>query len=101
TDLSEEELRALAVAKTPVVEVAGRWQALRPADVKRALRFLERRKAGGGVVDLVRTLSGLETDDAGLELGDVVLDQRLGELLDGDARFTPLPTPAGSPHPRL
>jgi hypothetical protein len=97
-DLSEDELRALAAAKTPVVEVAGRWQALRPADVKRALRFLERRKAGGGVVDLVRTLSGLETDDAGLELGEVVLDQRLSELLDGDARFTPLPAPAGMTH---
>jgi SNF2-related domain/SNF2 Helicase protein/Helicase conserved C-terminal domain len=95
TDLSEEELRALAAAKTPVVEVAGRWQALRPADVKRALRFLERRKQGGGVVDLVRTLSGLETDEAGLELGDVTLDRPLAELLEGDARFQPLPTPAG------
>jgi SNF2-related domain/SNF2 Helicase protein/Helicase conserved C-terminal domain len=97
-ELSEERLRDLAAAKTPVVEVAGRWQALRPADVKRALRFLERRKAGGGVIDLVRTLSGLETDDAGLELGEVVLDRPLSELLDGDARFTPLPTPAGMTH---
>jgi SNF2-related domain/SNF2 Helicase protein/Helicase conserved C-terminal domain len=98
TDLSEQELRRLAAAKTPVIEVAGRWQALRPSDVKRALRFLERRKVGGGFVDLVRTISGLETDDAGLELGDVALDRPLSRLLDGDARFEPLPTPAGMTH---
>jgi SNF2-related domain/SNF2 Helicase protein/Helicase conserved C-terminal domain len=98
TDLSEDELRRLAASKTPVIEVAGRWQALRPADVKRALRFLERRKTGGGFVDLVRTVSGLETDDAGLELGQVALDRPLSRLLDGDARFEPLPTPAGMTH---
>ena len=89
-DLGEDELAELAAAKSPVVRVAGRWQALRQADVQRALRFLERRKRGGGVVDLVRTVSGLETDEAGLDLGDVTLDRALAELLDGDARFEPL-----------
>jgi hypothetical protein len=94
-DLSEDDLADLAAAKSPVVRVAGRWQALRQSDVQRALRFLERRKRGGGVVDLVRTVSGLETDEAGLELGEVTVDQTLSELLDGDARFEPLATPAG------
>ena len=41
------------------------------ADVKRALRFLERRRQGVGFVELVRAVSGLETDEAGLELGAV------------------------------
>ena len=46
---------------------------------------------GGGVVDLVRTVTGLETDAAGLELGEVTLDGSLTELLGGaDARFEPL-----------
>jgi hypothetical protein len=94
-ELSDEELQALAAAKTPVVRVAGRWHALRHTDVERALKFLERRRSGAGIVDLVRAVSGLETDDYGLELGDVALDRSLTELLDGDARFTPLPTPAG------
>ncbi len=94
-DLDEAELAELAAAKSPVVRVAGRWQALRQSDVQRALRFLERRKRGGGVVDLVRTVSGIETDEAGLELGDVTLDTQLTELLDGDARFEPLATPQG------
>ena len=94
-DLGEAELAELAAAKSPVVRVAGRWQALRQTDVQRALRFLERRKRGGGVVDLVRTVSGLETDEAGLELGDVTLDRSLSELLDGEARFEPLGRHAG------
>ena len=94
-ELSDEELHALAAAKTPVVRVAGRWHALRSSDVERALKFLERRRSGVGIVDLVRAVSGLETDDYGLELGDVSLDQALSDLLDGDARFKPMPTPAG------
>jgi hypothetical protein len=94
-ELSDEELHALAAAKTPVVRVAGRWHALRHGDVDRALKFLERRRSGAGIVDLVRAVSGLETDDYGLELGDVALDQSLTDLLDGDARFKPLQTPAG------
>ena len=99
TELSDEELRALAAAKSPVVQVDGQWQALRPADVKRALRFLERRRQGVGFVDLVRAVSGLETDEAGLELGSVQLDRSLDELLSGkDARFRPRSTPKGMRH---
>ena len=99
TELSDEELRALAAAKSPVVQVDGRWQAVRAADVKRALRFLERRQRGVGFVQLVRAVSGLETDEAGLELGTVQLDRSLDELLSGkDARFRPRGTPAGMRH---
>ena len=99
TELTDEELRALAAAKSPVVQVDGRWQAVRAADVKRALRFLERRQQGVGFVQLVRAVSGLETDEAGLELGTVQLDRSLDELLSGkDARFRPRGTPAGMRH---
>jgi hypothetical protein len=97
TELTDEELHALAAAKTPVVRVAGRWHALRHSDVERALKFLERRRSGVGIVELVRAVSGLETDDYGLELGEVALDAPLESLLGGDARFKPLPTPAGMP----
>ena len=73
----------------------GRWHALRRSDVEKALRFLERRRTGAGIVELVRAVSGLETDEAGLELGEVSLDAPLADLLqDGDRRFQPLPTPA-------
>jgi hypothetical protein len=94
-DLDEEELHRLAKLKAPVVEIGGRWHALRHEDVTRALRFLERRASGGGVVDLVRGASGLDTDEYGLELGDVAIDDKLAGMLDGDARYKPLPTPPG------
>ena len=98
--LTEEELAELAAAKEPLIRIAGRWHALRRADVERALRFLERRRAGAGVVDLVRAVSGLETDEAGVELGEVTLDAALAELLAGgdERRFRPLPTPAAMRH---
>jgi hypothetical protein len=93
--LSEEELVELAKAKDPFVRVAGRWHALQKSEIERALRFLERRRSGSGIVDLVRAVSGLDTDEAGLELGEVTLDEPLAELLgDDERRFRSLPTPA-------
>ncbi len=93
--LTEAELAELVAAKEPFVRVAGRWHALRESDVERALKFLERRRTSAGIVELVRAVSGLETEEAGLELGEVTLDAPLAELLgDGDRRFRPLPTPA-------
>jgi SNF2 domain-containing protein/SNF2 helicase protein/helicase-like protein len=93
--LSEDELAELAAAKEPFIRVAGKWHALRRSDVERALRFLDRRRAGAGIVDLVRAVSGLETDEAGVELGEVTLDAPLASLLDdGEQRFRSRPTPA-------
>jgi hypothetical protein len=98
-ELGEAELAELAAAQSPVIRASGRWLALRPADVQRAIRFLERRRRGGGVIDLVRTVAGLETDAAGLELGEVSVDRSLSDLLAGaDGRFRPLPTPPGMRH---
>ena len=99
-ELTEEELRELAAAKEPLIRLRGRWHALRADEVERALRFLERRDGAAGVVDLVRAVAGLETDEAGVELGDVRLDQTLDDLLAGadERRFRPLATPAGMRH---
>ena len=93
--LTEEELAELAAAKEPFIRIAGRWHALRRSEVERALRFLDRRRAGAGIVDLVRAVSGLETDEAGVELGEVTLDAPLASLLhDDERRFRSRPTPA-------
>ncbi|HEY0415174.1 MAG TPA: DEAD/DEAH box helicase [Gaiellaceae bacterium] len=96
--LDEAELRRLAAERVPLVKAEGRWQALRRDDVQRALRFLESRRAGGDMVELVRATSGIAIDEFGLELGEVALDERLAAMLDGDARFEPLPTPPGMEH---
>ncbi|MBA2293859.1 MAG: DEAD/DEAH box helicase [Actinobacteria bacterium] len=99
-ELSEAELEELAAAKEPLIRLRGKWHALRASEVEKALRFLERRDRTAGVVDLVRAVAGLETDEAGVELGDVVLDESLGNLLAHaeDRRFRSLPTPAGMSH---
>ncbi len=100
TVLTDEELAELAAAKEPFVRVGDRWHAVRRADVEKALRFLDRRRAGAGIVDLVRAVSGLETDEAGVELGEVSLDESLSALLHaGERRFRSLPTPAAMTHP--
>ena len=105
TPLTEEELAELAAAKEPLIRVRGRWHALRRSDVERALRFLDRRREGH-VVDLVRAVSGIELEDIGLELGEVTLDDALGELLAGGddsplraARDARLDDPAALPVP--
>jgi hypothetical protein len=99
-ELTEDELRELAAAKEPLIRLRGRWHALRATDVERALRFLERRREQPGVVELVRAISGLETDEAGVELGEIRLDADLDALLSSadDRRFQPLSTPAGMRH---
>src|SRR5215218_7210276 len=99
TEMTERELSELAAAKEPFVRVGGRWHALRRSDVEKALAFLDRRRAGVGIVELVRAVSGLETDAAGLELGEVSLDAPLSALLDTEERrFRSLPTPATMTH---
>jgi SNF2-related domain/SNF2 Helicase protein/Helicase conserved C-terminal domain len=95
TQVTEAELEELAKAKESFIQVGGRWQAVRRSEIERALRFLEQRRGSAGIVDLVRAVSGLETDEAGLELGDVALDDSLAELLqDAGSRFRPRATPA-------
>jgi len=99
TVLTDEELVELAAAKEPFVRIGERWHAVRRSDVEKALRFLDRRRAGAGIVDLVRAVSGLETDEAGVELGEVSLDESLSALLHAERRFRSLPTPAAMTHP--
>ena len=95
-ELSEQELKDLVESPDQFVQVGNQWHALRRADVEKALKFLETRRQGSGIVELVRAVSGLETDEAGLELGEVILDEALNDLLHGgeERRFHPLATPA-------
>jgi non-specific serine/threonine protein kinase len=99
-ELTDDELRELAAAKEPLIRLRGKWHALRAADVERALRFLEGRGRPVGVVELVRAVTGIETDEAGIELGEVRLDETLDTLLARaeDRRFEPLGTPAAMSH---
>ena len=100
-ELSDAELQELAAAKEPLIRLRGKWHALRASDVERALRFLEGRgRARAGVIELVRAVSGLETDEAGVELGEIRLDEQLDGLLARaeELRFQSRATPIGMTH---
>ncbi len=94
--LGEDEIAELVSAEHPFVWAGGRWHALRKSEVEKALRFLERGRDGVGIVELVRAISGLETEEAGVALGEVALDDALADLLrsDDERRFEALPAPA-------
>ncbi len=101
-ELTEAELAELAAAKEPLLRAGGRWHMIRRGDIERALRFLDdRRKDDGSLIDLVRAISGVATDEVGLELGEVTLDPALSLLLGGgeDAHFKSLPAPDGMTEP--
>src|SRR5207244_2663938 len=55
--LTEEELDELATADESFVQVGGRWQAVRRSEIERALRFLEQRRSGAGIVDPVAAIA--------------------------------------------
>ena len=99
-ELSEQELQELAAAKEPLIRLRGRWHTVRASDVERALRFLETRGQAPGILELVRAVAGLESDEAGVELGEVRLDEGVEALLSGadERRFQALGTPAGMRH---
>ena len=99
-ELTEEELAELAAAKEPLFRLRGRWHALRRAEVERALRFLERRERSSACRPRRGPSAGLETDEAGVELGEVRLDAALDELLAdaGERRYRSLATPQGMRH---
>ena len=78
-----------------MIRAEGRWQALRHDDVDvRSASSMSGIAPATSSSSFARA-SGLSIDEYGLELGEVSLDERLAGMLDGDARFKPLPTPPG------
>ena len=85
--LSEDELRALAEAKSPLVRVRGQWLAADPEQLRRGLDFLQRKGSGrmtaGQVLDLAaRQDIGLDTP---VPVEEVSAEGWLGALLSGAA----------------
>ncbi len=83
--LSEDELRALAHAKSPLVRVRGQWLAADPEQLRRGLDFLQRKGSGrmtaGRILDLAaRQDVGLDTP---LPVEEVSAQGWLGALLSG------------------
>ena len=83
--LTEDELRALAAAKSPLVRVRGQWVSADPEQLRRSLDFLRRRGSGrmtaGEILDIAaRRDIGI---DVPVPIGDVSAQGWLGALLSG------------------
>jgi SNF2 family DNA or RNA helicase/intein/homing endonuclease len=93
-DLTEEELAELARLKAPLVRLRGKWVELDDAQLKAALEFLSRGRAGEmSASQAVR--AAIHAGDDTLPLLEVDADGALGDLLSGEAdrRLEPIPTP--------
>jgi SNF2 family DNA or RNA helicase len=93
-DLTEEELAELARLKAPLVRLRGTWVELDDAQLKAALEFLSRGRAGEmSASQAVR--AAIHAGDDTLPLLEVDADGPLGDLLSGEAdrRLEPIPTP--------
>ena len=88
-ELTEDELRAMAAAKVPLVRVRGRWVEVQTAEITAALDALQAQGDGSQeltAVELLRLAAGLEAGPAGLPVVSVEAEGALGQLLVGDAR---------------
>jgi superfamily II DNA or RNA helicase len=96
-EISEQELRAIAAAKVPLVRLRGRWVEVRAQEVAAALALLEKAPPEGqpiSAIELLRLGLGLDSTEEGLPVLGVDADGPLGELLTGDAKLRLLRTPA-------
>jgi superfamily II DNA or RNA helicase len=89
------EVRALAAAKQSLVQVGGRWMAVRPDDLDRLQAIMERRGTAGTVtaVEAVR----LQDDLDGLGEETLTASGWVADVLSGrlSERVAPVPVPAG------
>lgn len=85
--LTEDEMEALADAKSSLVRLRGKWVAVDSDQLRRALEFLERERDREGTAGELLGLAASHPDDLDLplELASVRADGRLGDLLDGAA----------------
>jgi SNF2 family DNA or RNA helicase len=83
TTLSEEEFKALAELKTPLVQVRGQWVQLDPDQIEAAIRFWDRQKLEGeiGLLEAMQYGLGGQTEQGGLPIDGVITDDWIGEWL--------------------
>ncbi|MGD8406849.1 MAG: DEAD/DEAH box helicase, partial [Anaerolineales bacterium] len=84
TELTEEEFRALAKLKSPLVQIRGQWVTLDAEQIDAAIKFWEKQKLEGeiGLLEAMRMGLGGETSLNGLPIEGVESDGWLKELLE-------------------
>jgi len=84
TELTEEEFRALAELKSPLVQIRGQWVSLDSEQIDAAIKFWEKQKLEGemGLLEAMRMGLGGETSAGGLPVDGVEIDGWLSEWFE-------------------
>jgi SNF2 family DNA or RNA helicase len=98
--LTEEEFRALAKLKSPLVQIRGQWVTLDAEQIDAAIKFWEKRKLDGemGLLETMRMGLGGETSAGGLPIDSVEPEGWLEEWLEKfsqSEKLEELPQPEG------
>ena len=98
--LTEEEFRALAKLKTPLVQVRGQWVQLDSEQIEAAIRFWDNHPIEGemGLLEAMQYGLGGQTTEGGLPIDGVAVDDWISEWLqkfDQTERLEQLPQPEG------
>ena len=100
TELTEEEFRALAKLKSPLVQIRGQWVTLDAEQIDAAIQFWEKQQLEGemGLLEAMRMGLGGEATAGGLPIDRVESDDWLKEWLEKfnqSGKLEVLPQPAG------
>ncbi|RPJ37870.1 MAG: hypothetical protein EHM21_17660, partial [Chloroflexi bacterium] len=100
TPLTEQEFRALAALKTPLVQIRGQWVQLDPEQVDAAIRFWEKQDMGGEISVLEALQMGMTAGQmsTGLPIEEIITEDWLTDWLERfnePGKVNELPQPAG------
>ena len=84
TSLTEDEFRALASLKSPLVQIRGQWVQLDPEQIEAAIHFWQKQGLEGemGLLDALPFGLGVETAQNGLPLDEVIPEGWIAEWLE-------------------
>lgn len=100
TSLTEQEFRALAALKTPLIQIRGQWVQLDPEQVEAAIQFWEKQKMEGEISLLEALQMGMNASELSTELpvDEIVTEDWLNEWLERfnqPGKMNELAQPAG------
>lgn len=100
TELTEEEFKALAKLKSPLVQIRGQWVTLDAEQIEAAIQFWEKKRLEGemSLVEMLQLSQGGETQTNGLPIDDVIPEGWLAEWLERltqPEKLEELPQPEG------
>ena len=100
TALSEEEFRALAALKSPLVQIRGQWVQLDAGQIEAAIQFWQKQELRGdfGLLEAMQYTLGGQVAQGGLPLDEVIPEGWLAEWLERLKRnesLSQLEQPAG------